>query len=309
MLYSTMEIEDVPVHGKSICQDVDCPDSNSDTGEGSDDYLETHHLPASSRNRPAMKRRVSTIVPSLKDIVTIPREDVRYVVTEFGAVNLFGKSTQERAFALISIAHPEFRDELMEQAKELGMIGRERTLGESVYGIYPVKLEETVNKDGENIIFRPARPVDERRIQEHFYNLDKKDIISRFFHEKTSFLRDDVEIMSQIDYKRNLTIIALVGEIGFETVIGVGSYYMEPATNMAEVAFSMSRGYQSKGIGRIMMGKLASAAKDRGVKGLFAVTSLENKKMIKLFKSIPFKVETEVDEDMFLSCRFDNPLP
>jgi len=55
----------------------------------------------------------SRIVPMLNDTaVVVPRGDVNYVVTEFGAVNLFGKSLQERAMAMISIAHPDFRNEL-----------------------------------------------------------------------------------------------------------------------------------------------------------------------------------------------------
>ena len=52
------------------------------------------------------------------NIVTTPRTDVMYVVTEFGIVNLKGKSVPERAQALISIAHPDFREELEHQAHE-----------------------------------------------------------------------------------------------------------------------------------------------------------------------------------------------
>jgi len=64
--------------------------------------------------------KYSRIVPTLRQgagVVTT-RGDVHYVVTEYGAVNLFGKSIQERAKALINIAHPKFRDELTKFAKE-----------------------------------------------------------------------------------------------------------------------------------------------------------------------------------------------
>lgn len=250
----------------------------------------------------------SRIVPLLNNIITtVPRDDVRWIVTEFGAVNLFGKSTQERALALISIAHPDFRGKLLDEAKQLGMIGRERRLGESMRGIYPVKLEETLRIDGEKITFRPAKPVDERRIQEHFYHMDRKDIISRFFHEKKRFVRDDIEGMSQVDYIRNMTIIAVVGEFGFDRVVGAGEYYLEPAKNMAEIAFSVSKAYQGKGLGKILIRKLAEAARENGISGLFAHTSPQNKKMINLFKTLPFKVKSSLDDDMLLSCRFDEP--
>ena len=81
------------------------------------------------------------------------------MVTEFGSVNLFGKSTQERALALISLAHPDFRDQLFEQGKELGMIGRERRLGESVRGIYPVRIEETLARETSCRVSSTKRPV------------------------------------------------------------------------------------------------------------------------------------------------------
>ncbi len=240
-------------------------------------------------------------------IVTVPREDVQYVVTEYGAVNLSGKSMQERALALISIAHPDFRDDLLQEAQEMGMVGAERSLGESEHGIYPVKLEETVDRDGEKITLRPAKPTDARPLQEHYYHLEKQDVISRFFHEKTRFARTDVESLSQIDYIRNLTILAVVGDVGFETIIGVGEYYLQPAQNMAEVAFSVSKDYQEKGIGRLLIRKLAEAAQENGIAGLFAVTSSSNKRMIRLFKSLPYKVKSTLEEDVVLSCRFDEP--
>lgn len=249
----------------------------------------------------------SRIVPMLTDTaVAVTRGDVYYVVTEYGAVNLFGKSLQERAMAMISIAHPDFRDELFHQAKELGLLGEDRSLHESIQGVYPAKLEEVRVLGGEEITIRPAKPVDERRIQEHFYNLDKDDVISRFFHEKHSFVRDDLEEMLEIDYVKDMTILALVGEFGFGKVIAVGEYLLNPAKNMAEVAFSVSRGYQGKGLGRILIAKLAEAAMENGIAGLFAVTSPANHGMIRLFKTLPYEVKTVFDEDMVvLSCKFD----
>ena len=58
------------------------------------------------------------------NVVTTPRSDVIYVVTEYGMVNLKGKSVAERALALISLAHPEFRECLKRQAYENRMIPR-----------------------------------------------------------------------------------------------------------------------------------------------------------------------------------------
>lgn len=64
--------------------------------------------------------RRSRIVPALThgNIVTVPRTDMMYVVTEYGMVNLKGKSVAERSKALISIAHPDFREQLERDAYE-----------------------------------------------------------------------------------------------------------------------------------------------------------------------------------------------
>ncbi|MBW2614267.1 MAG: GNAT family N-acetyltransferase, partial [Deltaproteobacteria bacterium] len=216
----------------------------------------------------ANKGKKSRIIPSLDNTaVVVPRGDVHYVATEFGVVNLFGKSLQERATAMISIAHPDFRDELFHEAKKQGLFGAERTLAESIYGVYPRQLEENIIIDNQTVTIRPAKPVDERRIQEHFYTLEKNDIIARFFHEKTAFVHDEVGKVSQVDYIKDLTIVAVIGEFGFGKVIGVGEYLLDPSNNMAEVAFSVSKDFKKKGLGKILMTKLCQAAREKGISG------------------------------------------
>jgi acyl-CoA hydrolase len=68
--------------------------------------------------------RQSRIVLALTpgNIVTTPRTDVMYVVTEYGLVNLKGKSVAERAKALIGLAHPDFRESLERDAREHDLI-------------------------------------------------------------------------------------------------------------------------------------------------------------------------------------------
>jgi acyl-CoA hydrolase len=71
-------------------------------------------------------KTISNINPTLMsgDMVTVPASDVSHIVTEYGMVNLKGKSVWQRAKALISIAHPAFRDELEKAARELNFITR-----------------------------------------------------------------------------------------------------------------------------------------------------------------------------------------
>lgn len=66
---------------------------------------------------------VSLIASRLPEgsIVSAPRSATHYIVTEYGAVNLKGKSTWERAELLISIAHPDFREQLIKEAEKMGI--------------------------------------------------------------------------------------------------------------------------------------------------------------------------------------------
>lgn len=72
------------------------------------------------------RQEVSKIVPQLQPgaAVTLHRSDVDLVITEYGVADLRGANIKERVKSLINIAHPKFRDELMDQAVRFGIIGR-----------------------------------------------------------------------------------------------------------------------------------------------------------------------------------------
>ena len=115
--------------------------------------------------------------------------------------------------------------------------------------------------------------------------------------------------MSLIDYIKDLTMVAVVGEFGFGQVVGVGEYLLDPATHEAEVAFSISKSYQKKGLGKILLNKLAFAARENGIAGLMAFTSPQNRGMINLFKTLPYKVDSFFDGEILkLSCKLNQPL-
>ncbi|WAC08689.1 MAG: GNAT family N-acetyltransferase [Thermodesulfobacteriota bacterium] len=251
--------------------------------------------------------KTSRIVPELESSsVIIPRIDVHHIVTEFGTVNLFGKNLQERAMAMISIAHPDFREKLFYKAKDLGLIDREGTLHESLFGVYPASMEEIREYGGFKVTFRPVKETDVRSIQEHFYQMDKEDISRRFFNQRRNFFQDDLQSMYHIDYIKNLTLVATTVQGDFEKVIGLGSYMLEPARNMGEVAFSVLQEWQGKGIAFVILKKLAEAAGGNGISGLVAYTSPINTPMIKLFNKLPYQINAVFEEEfLVLTCRFE----
>jgi acyl-CoA hydrolase len=111
-----------------VCSESLGPVQYSGTGG----QLDTHRGAQKSRNgkgvialrSTAKKGQVSTITPMLApgSQVTVPRQDLDWVVTEHGAVHLAGRTVTERARLLISVAHPDFRDELTKEAEKIGYL-------------------------------------------------------------------------------------------------------------------------------------------------------------------------------------------
>ena len=111
---------------------------------------------------------ISRIVPHLSPgagVVTT-RGDVHYVVTEYGVAYLHGKSIQERALALISIAHPKFRAQLLREAIEAKYLRAGLADVEGKILVGPKELRTTyLLNDGTQINFRPIHPTDEPRMR------------------------------------------------------------------------------------------------------------------------------------------------
>lgn len=111
-----------------VCSESLGPTQYSGTGG----QLDTHRGAQKARNghgiialrSTAKKGTISTVTPMLApgSAVTVPRQDIDWVVTEYGAVHLQGRSTGERARALISIAHPDHRATLTAEAEKIGYL-------------------------------------------------------------------------------------------------------------------------------------------------------------------------------------------
>ncbi len=106
-------------------------------------------------------------------------------------------------------------------------------------------------------------------------------------------------------YIKNLSIVAVTGEIGFEKIVGMGMYALEHGS-VAEVAYSTSKEWQGKGIAGVIQEKLAEAARENGFTGLVAYMLHANTGMIRLFKKLPYEIKSEFEgEVVVLRCDFD----
>ena len=233
----------------------------------------------------------SRIVPSVSPGAGVmsSRAAVHHVVTEFGSVNLHGKSLHDRAVALIEIAHPKFREGLFNRAQELGLLssGDPITLFRPL--VYPQHLEKQEEFNGETLLFRPAKAKDLRAIQEFFYSLNDRDIHYRFLRSMKAFPRDKMAAMANIDYHRRMTILVMKGEIGFERVVAIGRYMCPDDSDLVEVDVAVAEDYRRKGLGRALMKYVFDLAREKGFRGVQAYVSHDNPTTLKLIKSLGYR--------------------
>ncbi len=241
--------------------------------------------------------------------VLVTRAGVGTVVTEYGAAYLHGLSVGERAVALIDIAHPNHRDSLLAQAKDMGIIRPSSILAPLFTGVYPEQYETTITlKDGREVFLRPVKPIDERLVQEFFYSMSDREVYYRFLHSIKAFPRKDMQRMVNIDYHREMSVLALVGEFGKQEVAGVGRYVLGSG-DYPEVDFAVLDKYQGLGLGRAIMTYITDIARDRGFKGISAVVMSENLASLHILTHLGYAVTGVVSQGvMEITVHFDQPV-
>jgi acyl-CoA hydrolase/RimJ/RimL family protein N-acetyltransferase len=240
----------------------------------------------------------SRIKPLLEvgDGVGIARSDVHYVITEYGIAYLFGKSIRERAVALIEVAHPRWREELLSAAKKLGYVRPEQYLASQ--GAYPVDEERTVTlKNGIRVMIRPARAADAGAMQGLFHCLSEDDVYTRFFRRLRSLSYQELQTLCNVNHETEVAFLAVTGSRENEEVIGSGCYFLSPTTNLAEVAFMVAPEFQGAGVGTALQARLQEYAMSRGVSGFVAEILPRNTRMLRLAAHAPGRTATSRDED------------
>ncbi len=234
--------------------------------------------------------RSSRIVPQLGPgaAVTLHRGDVRYVVTEYGIVNLHGKSLRERAMSLIAISHPKFRPWLMEEARKLSLIFSNQVF----YPVeYPEGLEaEKVTKTGLRIFLRPVRISDEPIVKEFFYSLSDKSLYRRFASARKDMPHSRIQEFVAVDFSRDMVILALLTLGERQMVIGLAQYSKNERDGTAELAVVVGDEYQRQGVGTVLHSYMTHLAKRRGIVGFTAEVLEDNLPALKLIKKMGFEM-------------------
>jgi acyl-CoA hydrolase/GNAT superfamily N-acetyltransferase len=250
----------------------------------------------------ALGGTVSRIVTNLSPgagVVTT-RAGVNYIVTEYGVAYLHGKSIQERAMALICVAHPKFRAKLLREAIEAKYLSAELAGKEGKLFVGPKELRTThLLHDGTQIVYRSIHPTDEPRMRDLFYKLSDASKFYRFMGHVKRVPRSQIEDFVYIDHRSEVCVVGVLPSPSGDEIIAVGNYYLDPKTNKAEVAFTVADHWQRRGIGSFMLKHLTRMARRNGIGGFTAEVMAENKGMQTVFNRSGLKVKSHYRGDVF----------
>ena len=137
------------------------------------------------------------------------------------------------------------------------------------------------------------------------YSLSAESVKKRYFSHTKTFPHKDVQKLTNVDYEQNLAIVGIIpGAEGSEEIVAIAQYFLDPKTEVAEVAFIVQDEWQDKGMGSLLLDYLTRIAMDRRVKSFYATVLPINKSMLQLFYNSGYKVNTEFDGDSY-SIKYD----
>ena len=238
--------------------------------------------------------QISRIVPLLPEGsgVTLGRGEIHYLVTEYGIAYLHGKNIRECAMQLITIAHPDFRSWLVEEAKNLNLIYKDQKFIPGKRGEYPEELETyRTTKTGLEVFFRPIKISDEPLLKDLFYSLSDESMYRRFISPRRDVPHRQLQEFVVIDYTKETAILAAIKTDEKEEIVGMGQYSINRDAHTAEVAFVVTDEYQDRGIGFQLLSYLSYLAQKQGLLGFTAEVLMENQPMLHVFEKAGFDIK------------------
>ncbi|WP_058968148.1 bifunctional acetate--CoA ligase family protein/GNAT family N-acetyltransferase [Type-D symbiont of Plautia stali] len=162
---------------------------------------------------------------------------------------------------------------------------------------YPHHLEEQVElKDGQHCLFRPILPEDEPQLRAFIAQVTKEDLYYRYFSEINEFTHEDLANMTQIDYDREMAIVAVRQHNGSEEIIGVTRAISDADNIDAEFSVLVRSDLKGLGMGRRLLEKMIRYTRDHGLQQLNGITMPHNTGMITLARKLNFRVNIQLDD-------------
>jgi acetyltransferase len=171
---------------------------------------------------------------------------------------------------------------------------------------YPRELVQRSDlSDGTAVTIRPIRPED-AIIERDFVNgLSERSRYLRFMYALQEITPEALSRFTQIDYDREMALIAIVQEGGKEKLVGVARYYTLPDPKTCEFAIVIADDWQHRGIARRLMAALVEAARDGRHTRMVGTVLAENRRMLKFVKSLGFEAEPSADDSQLVEVALE----
>ncbi|MGH8865098.1 MAG: GNAT family N-acetyltransferase [Burkholderiales bacterium] len=162
---------------------------------------------------------------------------------------------------------------------------------------YPVELVQSWTlRDGTRVVIRPIRPEDRQIEQDFVHNLSDESRYFRFFNAVRDLSETALTRFTQVNYEREMALIAVISENGRETEIGVARYAINPDGTSCEFAIVVADAWQRKGIGSKLMHSLMDAAGSRGLETMEGWVLAGNTRMLALMDALGFTIDASAGD-------------
>ncbi len=185
---------------------------------------------------------------------------------------------------------------LRSRAETAAMRSRGRYGHLAVYP-YPRELEESVTlKNGASILIRPIQPEDADRERDFVSRLSPETLYFRFMMPVKELSAAMIERFTQIDYGRELALVAVQGSGESSTIEGVARITPTTHPDRCEFAIVVEESMQGTGLARQLMNRLFEAARQRGYREIEGAVLRENPRMLKFCEAMGFTVSSSPDD-------------
>lgn len=158
---------------------------------------------------------------------------------------------------------------------------------------YPAHLASKSHlPDGTELTIRPIRPEDADYEQAFVRNLSKESRYYRFMQTIEELTPEMLARFTQIDYSREMALVAVVTDGDQPRQVGVARYVINPDGESCEFAIVVSDGRRKQGIGSLLMKGLMDAARNHGLRAIEGEILADNTRMLALMKSLGFSIRT-----------------
>lgn len=162
---------------------------------------------------------------------------------------------------------------------------------------YPTRhIQSWMCRDSKNVVLRPIRPEDEPLERELIASLSAESSRFRFFHIIKDITHEMLSRFCNIDYDREMAIIAEYNANGRRRNVGVGRLIIQSGQT-GEFAVLVADDFQNNGLGLKLCDMLIGIAQEKGLKSIYGIALNDNWKIIGLCKKLGFKVQRTSDEE------------